>query len=229
MEQPASLSIGELRSCLVPAKFGECQGGYSLIRNTSAEQYMFEEDHIYISSRVFSAGTAMPNWPCGSVEEARSLVVHAVELSFPAGDPSGWEKGSRAAIIGAGDRRQETAWCQLTLICALSCPICVIGKGKASLLRAVTFFFIRRCLNCRWLASLNIALSKILGWNWAYELCCIGKCSLLFMKLKWSQQRYSRMLWDRRKCRLSWFKLFCSAGCRCTYMTFQCDHHFFPQ
>lgn len=190
---------------------------------------MFEEDHIYISSRVFSAGTAMPNWPCGSVEEARSLVVHAVELSFPAGDPSGWEKGSHAAIIGAGDRRQETAWCQLTLICALSCPICVIGKGKASLLRAVTFFFIRRCLNCRWLASLNIALSKILGWNWAYELCCIGKCSLLFMKLKWSQQRYSRMLWDRRKCRLSWFKLFCSAGCRCTYMTFQCDHHFFPQ
>lgn len=138
-QPPASLSTGEMRSCLVPAKFGECQGGFSLIRNTSAEQYMYEEDHIYISSRVFSAGAAVPNWPCGSVEEARSLVVRAVELSFPAGGPSGWEKGSHAAIIGAGDRRQETAWCQLTLICAVSCPICVIGKGKASLLRAVDF------------------------------------------------------------------------------------------
>lgn len=70
-----------------PAKLGGCQVGFSLIRKTSAEQYMFEKDHIYILSRVFSADLTMPNWPCGSVEEARSLVVHTVEPSFLAGGP----------------------------------------------------------------------------------------------------------------------------------------------
>lgn len=67
---------------------------------------MFEKDHIYILSRLFSAGHAkLALWQCG---KAWSLVVHTVELSFLSEGPQ-VEKGSHAVIIGAGDRRQETA------------------------------------------------------------------------------------------------------------------------
>lgn len=45
------------------AEPGKHQDGASLIRHSSAEQYMFEEDHIYISSGLFSIDPCMPNWP----------------------------------------------------------------------------------------------------------------------------------------------------------------------
>lgn len=59
VHQPHTICAVESRS----AKPGRHQEGASLIRHSSAEQYMFEEDHIYISSGLFSIDLCMPNWP----------------------------------------------------------------------------------------------------------------------------------------------------------------------
>lgn len=79
----------------------------SLIGHSSVEQYMFEEDHIYISSGLFSIDLCMPNWPAlgsGSRQHypVLSPVMQAVELHFPHhGAQVG--KSSQADIIGPGD------------------------------------------------------------------------------------------------------------------------------
>lgn len=58
MHQPHTTCLVESQSA-GPGKHWE---GSSVIGHSSAEQYMFE-DHIYISSGLFSIDLCMPNWP----------------------------------------------------------------------------------------------------------------------------------------------------------------------
>lgn len=116
----------------------------------------------------------MPNWLSGVVCEAsESLVVRSVEPSFPPWGFQVGKGGSHAAIIGAGDRKQETVWCLLTLIGTVSCPVCDRERKG---------FIIKSCyIVAEWLLQ-TLLRGKSLEWNRACECCCMEKSQfVLFM------------------------------------------------
>lgn len=89
---PHSLPV---KSC--SAKPGRYQEGAGLMRHSSAEQYMFEEDHIYISSALSSIDPCMPNWPCVwlmlQTPPACSVPSDAASgTAFSTPQGSGWEE-----------------------------------------------------------------------------------------------------------------------------------------
>lgn len=65
-DPPHSLCLAPAQSAPVQSRSAEPRrrgDGAGLIRHSSAEQYMFEDGHIYISSGLFSVDPCMPNWP----------------------------------------------------------------------------------------------------------------------------------------------------------------------
>lgn len=92
--------------------------------------------YIYFIKNVLCWHAKLAQWRCVWGVWVSGGAFSGTEFSSPR--LSGRKRSSHAAIIGASDRKQETVWCLLTLIGTMSCPVCVIGNGKASSLRAST-------------------------------------------------------------------------------------------